>query len=96
MRRVISVGVSLAPMKSLVAALKNTGYRFKRIDLEAGPAVAMALQRSRRNTATGGPCRDAAHEVGAAGADRLRGSQRCTRHRAADRRRLARLAGPPK
>jgi hypothetical protein len=47
MRRVILVGVSLAPMKSVVAALKNPAYRFKRIDLEAGPAVAMALQRSR-------------------------------------------------
>jgi hypothetical protein len=35
--------------KSLLAALKNPAYRFKRIGLEAGTAVAMAVQRVGRS-----------------------------------------------
>jgi predicted NBD/HSP70 family sugar kinase len=42
--------------EALLAVLKNPAYHFKRIGLEAGAAVAMALQRSRRSRATGGLC----------------------------------------
>ncbi len=35
--------------KALLQVLTNTIYRFKRVGLEAGPLVAVALQRSRRS-----------------------------------------------
>ena len=42
--------------EALLAVLKNPAYHFKRIGLEAGAAVAMAVQRSSRSRATGGLC----------------------------------------
>ncbi len=35
--------------EALLQVLTNTIYRFKRVGLEAGPLVAVALQRSRRS-----------------------------------------------
>jgi transposase len=39
--------------EALLAVLKNPAYHFKRIGLEAGPNVAMAVQCSRRSRVTG-------------------------------------------
>jgi hypothetical protein len=49
----------------LLAVLKDPAYHFERIGLGSRAAVAMAVQRSRRNLLTSGLCRDAAHAGGA-------------------------------
>ena len=59
--------------EALLAVLKNPAYHFKRIGLEAGPLVAMALQRPRRSGLAGDLCRDAAHAGGAQSADQQDG-----------------------
>ncbi len=40
--------------EALLSVLKNPAYRFKRIGLEAGPLIAVAVQRSCRSRVTGG------------------------------------------
>ena len=42
--------------EALLSVLKNPAYRFKRIGLEAGTAVAVAFQRSGRSRVAGGLC----------------------------------------
>jgi predicted NBD/HSP70 family sugar kinase len=42
--------------EALLAVLTNPAYHFKRIGLEAGTTVAMALQRSRRSGLAGDLC----------------------------------------
>ena len=64
--------------------LKTSAYRFKRIGLEAGPTVAVALQCFCRSKLAGDLCRDTAHAGGPEGADQQDRSQRCPRHRADD------------
>ncbi len=54
---------------ALLKVLGNPTYRFKRIGLEAGAVIAMAIQRSRRSGVTSDLCRDAAHAGSAEGAD---------------------------
>ena len=55
--------------QALLKVLGNPAYHFKRIGLEAGPFIAMAVQRSRRSRVTSDLCGDSAHAGGAEGAD---------------------------
>ena len=54
-RIVREVKVASEP-EALLQVLKNGVYRFKRIGLEAGPPVAVALQRARRSKLAGDLC----------------------------------------
>jgi transposase len=54
-RIVREVKVASEP-EALLQVLTNPAYHVKRIGLEAGPLVAMAFQRSRRNRLAGDLC----------------------------------------
>ena len=59
----------LSEPQALLKVLGNPAYRFKRIGLEAGATIAMAIQRSGRSRLTSDLCGDAAHAGDAEGAD---------------------------
>ncbi len=63
--------------EALLPVLTNPSYHFKRIGLEAGPLIAMALQCSCRSGLAGDLCRDPAYESGLEGPDQQDGPQRC-------------------
>jgi hypothetical protein len=61
--------------EALLKVLRSPSHQFKRVGLEAGPAVAMAVQRTRRSGLVGDLCRDPAHAGWAKGADQQDGPQ---------------------
>jgi len=67
-RIVREVRVASEP-EALLGVLTNPAWHFNRIGLEAGAAVAMAVQRSRRSGVAGDLCRGAAHAGGVEGTD---------------------------
>ncbi len=69
---------------ALLAVLRNTTYRFKRIGLEAGPLSQWLFSALAEAEFAGDLCRDASHTGGIEVTDQQDGSQRCPRHRADD------------